>query len=89
MQWNSNAMQVIEDVATAKSIKYRAMIQLGLSARTIERKVFAYKKMGRDCFQHGNTNRKPVHIIDFPAIATIIANNNLEGCNFSELSRLL
>jgi hypothetical protein len=58
MQWNSEAMQVIENVAADKSTKYRVAIQLDLSTRTIERKVYAYKQMGWDCFLHGNTNRK-------------------------------
>jgi hypothetical protein len=89
MQWNSYAMQVIEDVAAAKHTKYRAAIQLGLSVRTIERKLSAFHTYGSACFRHGNADRKPVHAIDFTAIKAVLDDKKLQGCNFTELSRLL
>lgn len=89
MQWNNYAIQVIEDVAAVKLTKYRAAIQLDVSVRTIERKLAAYRALGSSAFSHGNAQRKPAHAIDFTDIMGIVEDRALQGCNFSELSRLL
>ena len=89
MQWNSDAMQVIKDVEAAKTTKYRAALQLGVSTRTIERKVTQFHTKGEVCFIHGNTGRKPINTSPMDKIDALITGSPMEGANFAETSRLL
>lgn len=89
MQWNSSAIQVIKEVEAIKNTTSRAALQLGVSTRTIERKVAQIRAKGEDCFIHGNTGIKPVNTIPMDAIHALITGSSMEGANFTELSRLL
>ncbi len=89
MHWNHEAMQVIKEISEKNYSKYRAALQLGLSTRTIERKVAQFQKQGEACFIHGNTGREPVNRIPMEEIDTLITDSPLSGANFTELSRLL
>ncbi|MCF7941202.1 MAG: ISNCY family transposase [Spirochaetia bacterium] len=89
MQWDSAAAQVIKDITENKNTKYRASIQLGVSVRTIERRVAKFMEKGQECFIHGNTGNQPANKRDLEKIASIIEENSLDGANFREISRIL
>jgi hypothetical protein len=89
MLYDDESIQEIKDVCEGKSSINRASVKLGLSKRTIQRKVADYGERGDSSFIHGNTNREPANKIPFDIIVKTIDDNDLRGCNFSELSRLL
>jgi hypothetical protein len=89
MLWNEEEMQVIIDLSLGKVNLNRAQIMLGVTKRTLKRKLDTYVVRGESGFTHGNSNINPVNKIDFTEIFAFIEYFNLHNCNFSELSRLL
>jgi len=89
MHYDDESIQVIKDVSIGKCSIQRASMKLKLSTRTIKRRVVDYEERGESSFIHGNTDKEPANKISFDEIVKIIDENDLRGCNFSELSRLL
>lgn len=89
MVWDAGARQVVKDVASGKINRFRGSVKLGVALRTVQRKVKAYRQQGEACFEHGNTGKAPVNKINLETIMQYIIANDLEGCNFTELCRLL
>jgi transposase len=89
MVWDAHARQVVKDVAEGKITRYRASTMLGVVVRTVQRKVEAYRRQGELCFKHGNTGKPPANKINLETIMQFIIKHDLEGCNFTELCRLL
>lgn len=89
MIWNRENIQVIVDLYLGKININRAKIILGVSKKTIKRRLETYKVYGESGFIHGNSNKEPVNKIDFAKIFAFVNKYELHNCNFSELSRLL
>ncbi|MGD1822836.1 MAG: hypothetical protein ACPKM0_08765 [Pleomorphochaeta sp.] len=89
MLWNKENIQVIEDLYLDKININRAKIILGVTKKTIKRRLETYRVYGEEGFIHGNTKREPVNKIDFAKIFAFVDKYELHNCNFSELSRLL
>jgi hypothetical protein len=89
MKWDEQAIQVIKDLDTGKTNKFRAAIQLSVCQTTVKRKLRDYRKRGMECFKHGNTGKEPANKIDMQYIMDFIQNHELTDCNFTELCRLL
>jgi hypothetical protein len=89
MRWNEESIQVVKDVCAGKTDRFRASLKLGVNVRTIQRKVVQYRARGEECFVHGNKDRVPANKIDFDSITKFIVDNDMSGCNFSELCELL
>jgi transposase len=69
--------------------RFRASVKLGVAVRTIQRKVKAYRRRGEACFEHGNKGKEPNNKVDLDVVMKFILDHDLEGCNFTELCRLL
>jgi len=89
MVWDECARQVVRDVATGKINRFRASVMLGVVERTVLRKVKAYRERGEASFEHGNKGKAPANKVDLETIMKFIVKNDLGGCNFSELCRLV
>lgn len=89
MVWDECTRQVVRDVATDKINRFRASVKLGVVVRTVQRKVKAYHQHGEACFEHGNKGKAPKNRTDMDEIMHFISTHKLEGCNFTELCRLL
>lgn len=89
MVWDECARQVVRDVAAGKINRFRASVKLGVTVRTVLRKVSAYRQQGEACFVHGNKGKAPVNKVDLETIMKFIVKEDLGGCNFTELCRLL
>lgn len=89
MVWDECARQVVRDVAAGKMNRFRASVKLGVVVRTIQRKVKAFRQYDEECFEHGNKGKAPTNKTSLEAIIQFISTHKLEGCNFTELCRLL
>ena len=89
MYWNDESMQVVRDVEAGTITKYRAALKLGVHVRTVERKARAYRSSGEQCFVHGNKGREPANKADLDQVMAFVREQELSGCNFTELCRLM
>ena len=89
MLWNCEDIQVIADLSLGIINFNRAKIILGVTKKTLKRRIKTYKLFGKDGFIHGNSKKEPVNKIDFAKIFAFIDKYELHNCNFTELSRLL
>ena len=89
MTWNDKNKQVIRDLSEGKINRFSASGNLKMTIRSVHRKVQAFREKGEACFEHGNKNKIPKNKIDMSPIIDFITKHELEGCNFTELSRLL
>ena len=53
--------QTIKEIVDHNSNKNRAIVDLGLSRRQIDRLIINYKENGKSGFVHGNRSKKPVN----------------------------
>ena len=56
--------KIIKDLVDHGSNKNRAVVNLGLSMRQIQRLIKKYKEKGNSGFVHSNRSRKPAKTID-------------------------
>lgn len=86
-----NNYQIIKKLVETNGNKLNAEVKIGCSRRHLNRLIAGYKAHGKDFFQHGNTNRKPVTFID-DAIRQVIIDlyrNKYYDSNFSHYCELL
>jgi transposase len=86
-----NNYQIIKKLVETNGNKLNAEIKIGCSRRHINRLIAGYKSEGKAYFQHGNTNRKPMTMIDSETRQNIIDlyRNKYYDSNFTHYTELL
>lgn len=83
--------ETIKKLVETNGNKKRAMVELGLTIRQINRLIAGYKAHGKAFFVHGNRGKEPANKIDFDTKQKIIElyNSKYFDCNFTFFAELL
>ena len=83
--------EVIKAVVEGRINKNRAVLELGVTRRHINRLIHSYEHHGKAAFVHGNRGRKPQHAFSDEKKNTIIGlyNEKYFDANFSHASELM
>ncbi|MCQ2815622.1 MAG: ISNCY family transposase [Bacilli bacterium] len=85
------AYEIIKNLSEGKTTKEIASVKLNLSIRQINRKLAAYKELGKSAFIHGNRGRKPVTTFSTQTKDDIknIYFDYYDGANFAHYAECL
>lgn len=83
--------KIIKKIVETNGNKKRAMVELDLTMRQINRLVAGYKAYGKEFFVHGNRGRQPLHTLSIELKQKIIDlyNSKYWDCNYRFFTELL